>query len=224
MTATNATTTPAQLSAIARECFRTGGLAMRTLQHLRPHICPFEELLPEIPEGARVLDIGCGGGLLAALVCATRRPARFVGFDSSAPAIAVAQANVGAIAALAGVTPEFLRLDVGAPWPAGPFDCVTMIDVLHHIPPPAQRGAIEMALRAVEPGGRFVYKDMTRRDLPRRMANQMHDLVMARQWVNPAPIDDVVAWATAAGARLVRRGDFNRYWYGHELAVFERVR
>ena len=57
MTATNATTTPAQLSAIARECFRTGGLAMRTLQHLRPHICPFEELLPEIPEGARVLAV-----------------------------------------------------------------------------------------------------------------------------------------------------------------------
>ena len=24
-------------------------------------------------------------------------------------------------------------------------------------------------------------------------------------------------------ARLVRRGDFNRYWYGHELAVFERA-
>lgn len=212
---------PAALAAIAQRTFRSGSAGMRAMQQLRPYICPFEVVLQQIPQGARTLDIGCGGGLLGALVCATRSPARFVGFDSSAAAIAVAKENAANTAG--SVRPEFHRLDVGAPWPSGPFDVVTMVDVLHHIPPGVQQGAIQAAVAAVQPGGRFIYKDISPRGLVRPWANQFHDLVMARQWVHPAEPASVRQWAERAGGRLLQHSRHNRLWYGHELLVFERV-
>ncbi len=211
------------LSEIARRVFTHGPLLLRTLQHWRPYICPFEVLLPFIPEGSRVLDIGCGGGLLGALVCATRRPARFVGFDSSAAAIEVARKNVESARGEEQIcVPEFIQLDVGKPWPAGPFDVITIVDVVHHIPPAFQRSALEQAAAALEPGGTFIYKDMTRRGVIRPMMNRLHDLALAKQWIHYADLDDVQAWLTGAGLTLVHREFLPRWWYGHELLVLTK--
>ncbi len=210
--------TPGELAGIARRVFREGPALVRTLQHWRPYICPFEELLPHFPAGARVLDIGCGGGLLAALVCELRGPARFVGFDSSSDAIAMARANLGRFAG----EPEFHRLDVGEPWPAGPFDVVSIVDVVHHIPPEHQKSALVQAAGVLEPGGVFIYKDMTRRGLLRPLMNRVHDLALARQWIHYADIGDVKRWLGEAGLELVHESFHARWWYGHELLVFRK--
>ncbi|MBK7284247.1 MAG: class I SAM-dependent methyltransferase [Sphingomonadales bacterium] len=41
---------------------------------------------------------------------------------------------------------------VGDPWPDGPFEVVTMIEVLHHIPTDAQQGALAQCFDHVAPG------------------------------------------------------------------------
>jgi SAM-dependent methyltransferase len=171
-----------------------------------------------------MLDIGCGGGLLGALVAAVSKPARFVGFDASRNAIAMAHANLSRFDTLAdGVSrPEFLLLDVGAPWPEGTFDVVSIVDVVHHIPPAFQRSVLEQAVSALAPGGTFIYKDMTCRGVFRPFMNRVHDLALARQWIHYAPIEQVESWLMEAGLKLVRREAFNRLWYGHELLVFEK--
>ncbi|MCC6427908.1 MAG: class I SAM-dependent methyltransferase [Phycisphaerales bacterium] len=218
--------TASGLAGIARAVFRGGPVLVRTLQHWRPYICPFEVLLPPVPAGARVLDIGCGGGLFGALVCSTRSPARFIGFDSSRDAIAMAQANVarmGASAGQAGCVPEFVRLGVEEAWPVGEFDVVAMIDVAHHIPPAHQRAVLEQAASRVEPGGVFIYKDMTRRGVVRPMMNRLHDLALARQWIHYVDPSDVKAWMAAAGMSLVHESYHTRWWYGHELMVFAKT-
>jgi 2-polyprenyl-3-methyl-5-hydroxy-6-metoxy-1,4-benzoquinol methylase len=211
--------TPDALASAARRVFRRGPALVRTLQHYRPHICPFEILLPYVPVGARLLDIGCGGGLLAALVAETRAPARLVGFDSSRDAIEMARSNLEFFPP-GSPAPEFHRLDVGAPWPVGPFDCVTIIDVVHHIPPSFQRGVMEQAMSAVAPGGTLIYKDMTRRGIVRPLMNRLHDLALARQWIHYADPENVKAWMREAGMSLAHESFHTRLWYGHELLVF----
>ncbi|MBL8963317.1 MAG: class I SAM-dependent methyltransferase [Phycisphaeraceae bacterium] len=220
---------PPVLSAIAREAFTTGPVLNRTLQRWRPYIVPFDQILRFIPEGASILDVGCGGGLLGALVGATRRPRRFVGFDSSSDAIAVARAMSGRVGSeLPGgaFAPEFLRLDAGEPWPAGEFDVVTIIDVIHHVPPAHQRDVILRAASRLAPGGRLIYKDMTRRGVVRPLMNRLHDLVLARQWIHYADIDLVQAWLTGseAGMSVTHRAFHARGWYGHELLVMDKPR
>ncbi len=219
--------TPSELSRLAASIFTTGPFLFRQLQRFRPFICPFEALIPHVPAGASVLDVGCGGGLWLHLLTATGRLGSGLGFDSSAGAIALAS---GAIRAGSIATEDvrteaslrFVHLDVRAPWPGDLFDVVSIIDVLHHVPVVAQRKVIELACERVSAGGVLVYKDMCRRPVWRAWMNRLHDLVLARQWINYARIEDVEAWAVAAGLVVERQSSISRWWYGHELLVLRR--
>ncbi|MBL8701855.1 MAG: class I SAM-dependent methyltransferase [Alphaproteobacteria bacterium] len=80
-----------------------------------------------IGDGDRVLDIGCGRGIVARAVAAARPKANIVGVDIDARNIA---------AATAGPTPENLRFVVGdatAALPEGEFDVVILSNVLEHL-------------------------------------------------------------------------------------------
>ncbi len=218
--------TPAALAALAASLYApaSGGVLLRLLQQYRPYIAPFEELLPLVPRGARVMDVGCGGGLFLHLLAARVGLGASVGFDASAGAIAVAR-SVRHAAELPGLAPAFAHVRVQEPWPGPPthpkvFDVVSVIDVMHHVPAADQAGLIAQAARRVAPGGVLIYKDMCRAPLWRAAANRLHDLVLARQWISYAPVEQVEVWARAAGLEVERRAEFNRLWYGHELRVF----
>jgi len=216
--------TPTRLAALAREMFVDEPWLGRLLQHLRPHICPLEDVLEVITPGSRVLDVGCGSGLLLGLAARTGRLsdlpwAASVGFDSSQDAIRVARAMTDR--ARIGHRVRFEHLRVQEPWPEGMFDAVTIIDVMHHVPLSAQAEMIRLASRHVRPGGRLIYKDMLGTG-PRGLANTLHDLVKARQLVRYAPIAEVEALAQSEGLRLWHASDTCRLWYAHQLRVFVR--
>ncbi|MCW5765213.1 MAG: class I SAM-dependent methyltransferase [Phycisphaeraceae bacterium] len=211
--------TSAELAGVARGLFPHGPRLFRRLQHLRPRICPFERLIPFVPMGADLLDVGCGGGLWPGLLCRLGRVRSVIGFDSSAGAIALARSMH---LPEGSVRPRFEHLPVQAPWPQGPFTCVSVIDVMHHVPPGAQASLIELAASRLAPGGVLIYKDMCLRPRWRAWANRLHDLLMARQWIRYAPIADVERWALAAGLTLEHASSHNRLWYGHELRVFRK--
>jgi 2-polyprenyl-3-methyl-5-hydroxy-6-metoxy-1,4-benzoquinol methylase len=195
---------------------------MRKLQHWRPYICPFEELIKHVPQGASVLDAGCGGGLFLALLAATGKRITGHGFDISPVAIDVAR-TMAESAKATGSALHFEVRPVEDQWPHREFDVVSMIDVMHHVPPSFQREFLLTACRHVRPGGLLIYKDMCRRPLWRAGANRLHDLVLARQWIHYLPIAQVEQWAGEAAMHLMHRADrLNRLWYGHELRVFQK--
>src|ERR1700742_679944 len=78
---TPAALTPAGICAIARRLYTDGPLAMRAMQHWRAHICPLDLVLEQVPQGAYVLDVGCGGGLLLGVLAWTGRIRAGVGID-----------------------------------------------------------------------------------------------------------------------------------------------
>lgn len=192
-------------------------------QPLRPYICPFEALLPLVPHNASVLDVGCGAGLFLGLLAAEGRIRCGIGFDSAGAAIATARRmgarlrREGAAAAL-----EFLHRDAAERWPDGEFDVVSMIDVMHHVPPHAQRAVFESAAARVRRAGILLYKDMAGAPAWRAWANRLHDLVLARQWIHYLPIGEVERWARELELTPIHAGSFNRYWYAHELRAFRR--
>ncbi len=106
--------------------------------------------------GSRVLDVGCGGGLLTEGMA--RRGASATGIDLAREAIAVARLH----ALESGVDVEY-RLEavesLVATRPAS-YDLVTCLEMLEHVPDPA---AIVAALaRLVRPGGHVICSTINR--------------------------------------------------------------
>jgi 2-polyprenyl-3-methyl-5-hydroxy-6-metoxy-1,4-benzoquinol methylase len=210
-------------AALARTCRRLYGgqpWRWRVVQSLRPYICPFDEVIELIPPRARVLDVGCGSGLLLLFLCTLGRIESGRGFDVSAAAIQAARQ-----AAARGCEPDRLVFEqraIEAGIPRGDWTVVSVIDVIHHVPPTAQAEFVQALCDAVPPGARLLVKDMVATPRWRALANRLHDLIMARQWVHHAQPATVERWAEAAGLRCVHRSRTNLFWYGHWTLVFER--
>ncbi|MGA2883067.1 MAG: class I SAM-dependent methyltransferase [Bryobacteraceae bacterium] len=212
--------TARHLSRIARTMYTSGPFLLRKLQHWRPYICPFERLVGHVRDGSRVLDIGCGSGLLLSLAAGTGAQFHGVGFDVSRQGIDLATRMTGRAAQLAPKAKlSFQRLNVEEAWPKGEFDIVFVVDVLHHIPPKIHRPFLGQVMSKVKPGGTLVYKDMCLRPWWMAQANRLQDLVVAREWIQYAPIQSVESWAADGGMRVVVREDLSRLWCGHELRV-----
>ena len=118
--------------------------------------------------------------------------------------------------------PEFMEWSIGQQWPKGEFDVVSMIDVLHHIPPLNKHHAIEEAVGHVKPGGLFLFKDIGIKPRWRAFFNSLHDLVLTGERVTYTRLDVVVSWAESTGIREVERRTINRLWYGHEMVLFSK--
>ena len=107
-------------------------------------------------EGRDVLDVGCGGGILAEAMA--RRGARVVGIDLAQAALEVAELH-----ALDAGVPVQYRLqsaeDLARQSPDS-FDVVTCMEMLEHVPEPAQ--VIGALARLVRPGGHVFISTINR--------------------------------------------------------------
>lgn len=195
---------------------------MRAMQIVRPYLCPFERILPQVPVGSKVLDAGCGGGLVLGLLSAAHRITAGVGFDRSASAVATARTM--AASPELGAPLEFSRMDVDGPWPAGPFDAVLLIDLLHHLPTTLRPEVFRRASAALRPGGTLVLKDIGRLPAWKAAGNTLHDLVLARQLVSYSSFEELDRWAADAGIALSYAESPHRLWYSHEIRIYQKLR
>jgi 2-polyprenyl-6-hydroxyphenyl methylase / 3-demethylubiquinone-9 3-methyltransferase len=107
--------------------------------------------------GKRVLDVGCGGGILADSMA--RKGSQVLGIDLATKALKVAQLH-----ALEAQTPniEYREVSVealAAEQPAS-FDAVTCMEMLEHVPDP---GSVVRACSAlVKPGGWVFFSTINR--------------------------------------------------------------
>ena len=98
--------------------------------------------------GKRVLDVGCGGGILSDSMA--RRGAEVLGIDLASKALRVAELH-----ALEAQTPRVSYREVSAEALAAEetasFDAVTCMEMLEHVPDPAS--VVRACAALVKPGG-----------------------------------------------------------------------
>jgi 2-polyprenyl-6-hydroxyphenyl methylase/3-demethylubiquinone-9 3-methyltransferase len=106
---------------------------MRPLHDLNPVRLEYVERAGKL-QGLKVLDVGCGGGLLAEAMA--RKGATVTGLDLADDLLQVARLH----ALEAGVTLDYLleAAETHAEHHAGEYDVVTCMEMLEHVPDPTQ--------------------------------------------------------------------------------------
>jgi len=108
-------------------------------------------------QGQRVLDVGCGGGILSDAMA--RAGAQVTGIDLAAKALKVAQLH-----ALEAQTPHVAYREISAEAMAAEqpasFDVVTCMEMLEHVPDPAS--VVRACATLVKPGGWVFFSTLNR--------------------------------------------------------------
>lgn len=106
--------------------------------------------------GKRVLDVGCGGGILTEAMA--RAGAHAKGVDLSEKALKVA--DLHSLESGVKVEYEFISAEDLADKEAGQYDVVTCMEMLEHVPEPLS--IIKACARLVKPGGRVFFSTLNR--------------------------------------------------------------
>ncbi len=152
--------------------------------------------------GRRVLDVGCGGGILSEALA--QRGAEVTGIDMGEAPLAVARLHL----VESGLDIDYRHTsaeDLASEAPAS-FDIVTCMEVLEHVPDPAS--LVRACAQLVRPGGHLFFATINRNPksyvfailgaehILKLLPKGTHDYA---RFIRPS---ELAAWARAAGLAL----------------------
>jgi len=156
--------------------------------------------------GQEVLDVGCGGGILAESMAARR--AKVTGIDLSDKALSVARLHLletGQKVDYRNISAEELAAEM-----PGAFDLVTCLEMLEHVPDPAS--AVRACAQLVRPGGTVFFSTINRNPKSYLLA-----VIGAEYVLNLLPR------GTHDYAKFIRPAELARYCREAGLAVSEVI-
>ena len=178
------------------------GRGMRALHDITPARAGYVASRTRLP-GQRVLDVGCGGGILSEALA--RRGARVTGIDPGEGAIGAAKGHSQG----SGLDLDY-RLSSAEPFSRdypGHFDTVLCMELLEHVPRPGD--LVRACATMVRPGGDVFFATISRNALAALLAVYVAEYclrVVARgthDWHAFVRPQELMAWARESGLRVL---------------------
>lgn len=176
-------------------------------------------------QGKRVLDVGCGGGILAESMAG--KGAEVTGIDLGEKALKVAQLH----SLESGVKVEYRLVaveELAEQYPVS-FDVVTCMEMLEHVPDPA--AVIAACAKLVKPGGHVFFSTINRNPKAYLFAVIGAEYVLNmlpkgtheyEKFIKPSELS---AWARLSGLTVsaLKGMSYNplskHYWLGDDVSV-----
>ena len=176
--------------------------------------------------GQKVLDVGCGGGILADAMA--RRGAQVLGIDLATKSLKVAQLHA-LEAQTAGVQYREVSAEALAGEQPGQYDVVTCMEMLEHVPDPA--AVVQACAELVKPGGWVFFSTLNRNPKSFLFAIVGAEYVLnllprgTHEYARMIKPSELALFARSAGLEVQRmRGmEYNpltkRYWMSDDTSV-----
>lgn len=177
-------------------------------------------------DGRRIVDVGCGGGILSEAMA--RKGAQVLGVDLAERSLKVAQLHAME-AGIDNVRYREVAAEVLADEQPGQFDIVTCMEMVEHVPDPA--AIVAACAKMVKPGGwvflstlnrnpkSFLFAIVGAEYLLRLLPTGTHEYA---KFIRPS---ELATWSRSAGLDLLHtRGmEYNpltkRYWLSDDTSV-----
>ena len=176
--------------------------------------------------GKRVVDVGCGGGILADAMA--RKGADVLGIDLATKSLKVAQLHA-LEAGTSGVQYREISAEALASEQPGQFDVVTCMEMLEHVPDPVS--VVQACSRLVKPGGWVFFSTLNRNAKSFLFAIVGAEYVLkllpkgTHEYARLIKPSELSQWARGAGLDLqgFKGMEYNplskRYWLSQDTSV-----
>ena len=196
----------------------------KPLHEINPLRLGFIDAIADI-RGKRVLDVGCGGGILSESMAA--KEAAVTGIDLGEKALKVAQLH--SLETGIKVDYRLVSVEALADEMPGHFDVVTCMEMLEHVPEPA--AVIDACARLVRPGGHVFFSTINRNPKAYLLAVIGAEYVLNmlprgtheyEKFIKPSELS---SWARHSGLTIsgLKGMSYNplskRYWLGDDVSV-----
>ncbi|MFT5658684.1 MAG: 2-polyprenyl-6-hydroxyphenyl methylase/3-demethylubiquinone-9 3-methyltransferase [Gammaproteobacteria bacterium] len=128
----------------------------KPLHDINPLRCDYIEQRCDGLTAKRVLDIGCGGGILAEALC--QKGAEVTGIDMAEMSLEVAKMHLHE--SQLEVDYQMVTAEAFAEAHAGEFDVVTCLEMLEHVPDP--ESIVAAAAKLLKPDGQLFFSTINR--------------------------------------------------------------
>jgi cyclopropane fatty-acyl-phospholipid synthase-like methyltransferase len=169
-----------------------------------PRLAWLEKLLDGVPDGARVLDLGCGNGVPATRAMAERFAT--TGVDVSRAQVERARRNVP--------DAEFIHADLGdVGFPDGRFAAIAAFYVIDHVPREHHAEILARLHRWLAPGGRLLFT-IEPYDEPGTVGDWLGEPMFFSQY----DADTTLGLVRAAGFEVLETAVASQFEGNHDVA------
>ena len=144
-------------------------LGTKLFLHLRWWLTPYKRMAAYVPKSGKVLDVGCGHGLLAMELAISEPNRSVLATDHDVARIDLARQ--------AGKNINNLQFEVstGSPVTDEKFNAIIMIDFLHYFSPEQQDAMIAKAFANLENGGWLLAREVNQQGGLVSKLNQLYE-------------------------------------------------
>lgn len=204
--------------------FRGAPAKVRAHVTVRWASCPFPAVAAQLPATGRILEVGCGHGLLALYLALDSADRSITGIDVDRDKLAAARAA----AAGADLDAAF-EVVAGGALPEGPWAGIAVVDVLYLLSAADQRALLRSCAGALAPGGVLVVKEMALAPRWKARWNTLQETAAVKilgitegEELTFLPPSDMAAAMVAGGLTVRDRPIHRGYPHPHHLLVGHR--
>ena len=198
----------------------TGSFLSNLRAVLRSVVCPIARIQSQIPLGSSVFDLGCGTGAVLSALVKDGAASRVGGCETSESLLRIAKLAVTKASGSATTLGDFV-VAANPPDCIRKYDCILLIDVLHHIPKKIQLNYLHQLAEKMRPGAFLILKDINAAK-PCVWFNRLHDAIFSLNGFQEISVAFAAKHLSESGLSIQKTFEIHRLWYPHYFVIAQK--